>query len=296
VPSSRDYRCAGQTVWMPHSRDELVKLRADHPDAVLIAGGTDLGLKASKDREQFPKVILTGAVQDMCSVAVKDRALEIGGAATYTMALPLIEQHFPSFAALIRRIGSRQIRNLGTFAGNMQTASPIGDTPPCLMALGAELTLASPAGERTLPVEQFITGYRKTALKPDEVIASIRIPLLSDGTQFTAYKLSKRFDQDISTVVAAFTLKAQSGEVASLRAVYGGMAATTKRATSVERALTGKPWAAASLAKIDEAVAQDFQPLTDFRGTAAYRLRAAAGLIRRLHIETTTDAIKLEAL
>ncbi len=164
---------------MPRSLDELVKLRAEHPDAVVIAGGTDLGLKASKDREQFPKVILTGAVEDMCSVAVKDGALEIGGAATYTMALPLIEQHFPSFAALIRRIGSRQIRNLGTFAGNMQTASPIGDTPPCLMALGAEVTLASRAGKRTLPVEQFITGYRKTALKPDEVIASIRIPLLS---------------------------------------------------------------------------------------------------------------------
>jgi xanthine dehydrogenase small subunit len=296
VPSSGDYRCAGQIAWMPRTLDELVALRAEHSDALLIAGGTDLGLNASKDREQFPKVILTGAAEDMRSVAVKGGALEIGGAATYTMALPLIEQHFPSFAALIRRIGSRQIRNLGTFAGNMQTASPIGDTPPCLMALGGEVTLASRAGKRTLPVEQFITGYRKTALKPDEVIASIRIPLLSDGTQFTAYKLSKRFDQDISTLVAAFTLKAEGGKVASLRAVYGGMAATTKRATRVEQALTGKPWTAASLAAIDDAIAKDFQPLTDFRGTAAYRLRAAAGLIRRLQIETTTDAIKLEAL
>ena len=296
VPSSRDYRCAEQAVWMPHSRDELVKLRADHPDAVLIAGGTDLGLRASKDREQFPKVILTGSVQDMLGVAVRDGALEIGGAATYTMALPLIEQHFPSFAALIRRIGSRQIRNLGTLAGNMHTASPIGDTPPCLIALGAEITLASLTGMRTLPVEQFITGYRKTALRPDEVITSIRIPFLSSGTQFTAYKLSKRFDQDISTVVAAFALKVEGDKVASLRAVYGGMAATTKRATSVEQALIGEPWSAASLAKIDDAVAKDFQPLTDFRGTAAYRLRAAAGLIRRLQVETTGDAVRLEAL
>jgi xanthine dehydrogenase small subunit len=281
---------------MPRTLDELVALRAERPDAVLIAGGTDLGLKASKDREQFPKVILTGAVQDMCGVAVKDGALEIGGAATYTMALPLIEQHFPSFAALIRRIGSRQIRNLGTFAGNLQTASPIGDTPPCLVALGAEVKLVSRAGKRALPVEQFITGYRRTALRPDEIIASIRIPLPSDGTQFTAYKLSKRFDQDISTVVAAFALKTEGGKLASLRAVYGGMAATTKRATNVEQALTGRPWTAASLAKIDEAIAKDFQPLTDFRGTAAYRLRAAGGLIRRLHVETTTDAVKLEDL
>jgi xanthine dehydrogenase small subunit len=232
----------------------------------------------------------------MRGVTVKDGALEIGGAATYTMALPLIERHFPSFAALIRRIGSRQIRNLGTFAGNLQTASPIGDTPPCLIALAAEVTLASRAGNRSLPVEQFITGYRKTALKADEVIASIRIPLLSDGTQFTAYKLSKRFDQDISTVVAAFALKIKGDKVASLRAVYGGMAATTKHASNVEQALLGKPWTAASLAKIDHAIVKDFQPLTDFRGTAAYRLRAAAGLIRRLQIETTTDAVRLEAL
>ena len=296
VPNSGGYNCAGQSVWMPRTLDQLVNLRAEHPDAIVIAGATDLGLKASKDREQFPKVILTGAVQDMRGVAVKDGALEIGGAATYTAALPLIEQHFPSFAALIRRIGSRQIRNLGTFAGNMQTASPIGDTPPCLIALGAEVTLASPAGKRTLPVEQFITGYRKTALRPDEVIASIRIPLLSGSTQFAAYKLSKRFDQDISTVVAAFALKVEGGKVASLRAVYGGMAATTKRAANVEQALIGKPWTAASLDRIDDAIAKDFQPLTDFRGTAAYRLRAAAGLVRRLQIETTTDAVRLEAL
>jgi xanthine dehydrogenase small subunit len=229
-------------------------------------------------------------------VAVKDGALTIGGAATYTMALPLLEQHFPSFAALIRRIGSRQIRNLGTFAGNLQTASPIGDTLPCLMALGAEVTLASRAGIRTLPAEQFITGYRKTALKPDEVIASIRIPLLPAATHFAAYKLSKRFDQDISTVVAAFALKVEGGQVASLRAVYGGMAATTKRATNVEQTLIGKPWTAALLSGIDDVITKDFQPLTDFRGTAAYRLRAAANLLRRLHSETTGEAVRLEAL
>jgi xanthine dehydrogenase small subunit len=164
------------------------------------------------------------------------------------------------------------------------------------MALGAEVTLASRAGKRTLPIEQFVTGYRKTALKPDEVIASIRIPLLSDGTQFAAYKLSKRFDQDISTLVAAFALKVEGGKVASLRAVYGGMAATTRRAINVEQALVGKPWTPAALAEIDDAIAKDFQPLTDFRGTAAYRLRAAVGLIRRLQVETTSDAVRLEAL
>jgi xanthine dehydrogenase small subunit len=296
VPANAGYRADGQAVWMPHNLDELVTLRASHPDALIVAGGTDLGLRASKDREQFPRMILTGAVEDMRDVAVKDGALTIGGAATYTMALPLIERHFPSFAALIRRIGSRQIRNLGTFAGNLQTASPIGDTLPCLMALGAEVTLASRGSQRTLPAEQFITGYRKTALKPDEVIASVRIPLLPADTHFAAYKLSKRFDQDISTVVAAFLLKVEQGKVAALHAFYGGMAATTKRATSVEAALVGQPWTAASLANIDETMARDFQPLTDFRGSAAYRLRAAAGLIRRLQVETTGETIRLEAL
>jgi xanthine dehydrogenase small subunit len=220
-------------------------------------------------------------------IAASPNALTLGAAITYSQALPQLENYFPAFGALVRRIGSRQIRNLGTFAGNLATASPIGDTLPCLIVLGAQVTLHSTKGARALAVEDFILGYRKTALAADEVISAIRIPALPAGETFAAYKLSKRFDQDISTVIAAFRLRRDGAKVAQLRAVYGGMAATAARAKCVEDALAGKAWTAETMAALDALIARDFSPMTDQRGTASYRLRAAANLLRRFQIEST---------
>jgi xanthine dehydrogenase small subunit len=294
----RDYRTGAQTFLMPRSLDALYEAMAQSPDAILLAGGTDLGLRVSKDREALPAVISLAAVAELRRLTAGDDAIEIGGAVTYTEMLPHVETHFPSFGALVRRIGSRQIRNLGTIAGNLATASPIGDTLPCLIALDATVTLASRAGERTLPVGEFITGYRKTALAAGEIIASIRIPLLAAGQKFSVYKLSKRFDQDISTVIAAFRLERQlDGKVRALRAAYGGMAARAMRATSLEAAVSGRPWAPAWLADVDSLLARDFTPMSDHRGGAAYRLRAAAGLLRRFQLETSLAApMRVEAL
>ena len=297
LPAIADYRHGAQAFLMPRSLDALFTAMAQFPDAILLAGGTDLGLRVSKDREAMPAVIATGAVAELRRIKTDGGAVELGGAVTYTEALPLLDQYFPSFGALVRRIGSRQIRNLGTIAGNLATASPIGDTIPCLIALDATVRLASRAGERTLPVESFITGYRKTALAPGEVIAAIGIPLPAAGREFAAYKLSKRFDQDISTVIAAFRLERQGGKVVKLRAAYGGMAARAARATSVEAAVSGRPWAPAWLADIDALLARDFTPIGDHRGGAAYRLRAAAGLLRRFQLETSLAApMRVEAL
>jgi xanthine dehydrogenase small subunit len=289
--------CHGSQVFLaPRSFAELFAATEKYPDALLLAGGTDLGLRASKDREAFPVVISTMGVAELQRIAVDVDALEIGAAATYSAALPYLDRQFPAFAALVRRIGSRQIRNLGTFAGNLATASPIGDTLPCLMALGASVTLVSRAGRRTLSVENFITGYRKTALEPGEVIGSVRIPLLS-GRQFHAYKISKRFDQDISTVVAAFSLSLDNGVVRDLRAAFGGMAPRPMRAAQLEKTLTGRAWTQESLADVDALISRDFNPISDHRGGAAYRLRAAAGLVRRLQLETTSSApLQVEAL
>ncbi len=164
LPACSDYRANGQVFLRPRSLVELFAALAQWPDALLLAGGTDLGLRASKDREAFPAVIALDAVRELQTVATLPGALELGGAVTYTQALPHIDRHFPSFGALVRRIGSRQIRNLGTIAGNLATASPIGDTIPCLIALDATVKLLSRAGERVMPVEFFITGYRATAL------------------------------------------------------------------------------------------------------------------------------------
>jgi xanthine dehydrogenase small subunit len=233
----------------------------------------------------------------MQEIASDAHALTIGGAATYTQALPHLDVHFPEFGALVRRIGSRQIRNLGTLAGNLANASPIGDTIPCLMALDASVTLASRSGTRTVPVDEFITGYRKTVLAPGEVIAAIRIPLMSTGQQFFAYKLSKRFDQDISTVIAAFRLALDGLTVREIRTSYGGMAARTMPAARLEAALTGRNWRDVTQAEIDAALARDFTPMGDHRGSAAYRQRAAANLVRRLQLETTTRVLtRVEAL
>jgi xanthine dehydrogenase small subunit len=297
APAETDYRHGTQLFQAPRSLDALFTAMAQVPDAILLAGGTDLGLRVSKDREPLPAVISTAAVAELQPITCGADALEIGGAATYTDALPHLDRHFPAFGELVRRIGSRQIRNLGTIAGNLATASPIGDTIPCLLALDATVRLVSRAGERELPVESFITGYRKTALATGEVIASIRIPLLAGGCDFAVYKLSKRFDQDISTVIAAFRLERQGDKVRELRAAYGGMAARAARAGKVEAAVKGRPWSPAWLADIDGLLARDFTPIGDHRGGAAYRLRAAAGLLRRFQLETTsTAAVRVEAL
>ncbi len=286
--SEASYSNGSQAFHSPASLDALAALRGQHPEAILLGGGTDLGLRVSKEREAFPAVIWTGGVADLKTISETGAALEIGAAVTYSRALPQIEKHFPAFAVLIRRIGSRQIRNLGTFAGNLATASPIGDTIPCLFALNAEVVLRSQAGSRALPVEDFIAGYRKTAMRPDEFIERIRIPLPGGRRTFKVYKLSKRFDQDISTVVAAFGIAIENNIVREMRAVFGGMAAQAARARHVEAALAGKPWTQETLVDIDRILAQDFAPMTDHRGSAGYRLRAAANLLRRLQLETSS--------
>jgi len=284
-----DYRNGAQIFHAPRTLAALAELRAYDPDAVLLGGGTDLGLRVSKDRETFPATIWTGSVPELKRIVECDDAVILGGAVTYSEALPVLERHIPAFAALVRRIGSRQIRNLGTFAGNLATASPIGDSIVCMIALDADVELRARDGARSLPVEDFIVGYRKTAMRPGEFIASLRIPLPAPGRVFRAYKLSRRFDQDISTVVVAFDLALDNGVVRDLRAVFGGMVAQAMRARACETALIGRPWRADALADIEAILARDFTPMSDHRGSAGYRLRAAANLLRRFHAETTAQ-------
>ncbi|MCK6449346.1 MAG: xanthine dehydrogenase small subunit [Alphaproteobacteria bacterium] len=286
VPPGIGYTRHGRSFYAPRSIDDLHQLLRQNPEAPLLGGGTDLGLLASKERRGPPVVISTQSVPELKRILRGPDVQTFGGAVTYAEALPCLDSDFPSFAALVRRIGSRQIRNLGTLAGNIATASPIGDTLPCLIALGASVVLRSAEGTRRLEVESFITGYRKTDLRPGEFIDAIEIPRLGNGQRFVAYKLSKRFDQDISAVIAAFRLELDRGRLAEFRAAFGGMAATPRRASALEAALTGRMWRRESLVDVDALVARDFQPIDDVRATAAYRLRAAANLVRRLQLET----------
>ena len=280
------YERDGERFHAPRSLERLLVLKSQYPDAPLLGGGTDLGILASKERRHFTDIIWTGGVAELKRVERDEKAITIGAAVTYTDALPLISEFYPAFAALIRRIGSRQIRNLGTIGGNVCNASPIGDTPPCLMALNASFLARSSRGVREIPADAFFVAYRETALADDEVLQAVRLPLPADQQIFRAYKISKRFDQDISAVIGAYALTIKDGTVARARVAYGGMAATPARAPGCEAALQGAAWSLETVLAAGAALDGDFTPLTDFRASAGYRRRGAANLLRRLYEET----------
>jgi xanthine dehydrogenase small subunit len=189
---------------------------------------------------------------------------------------------------LVDRIGGEQVRNMGTIGGNVANGSPIGDTPPPLIALGAELTLRKGNARRTIPLETFFVAYGKQDRQPGEFVESVHVPVPAKGTKFAVYKVTKRRDEDITATLGAFYLTlAKDGTVTDIRIAYGGMAATPKRATAVEKALTGKAWNEATVEAAMAEYAKDFTPLTDMRATAEYRALAAKNLLLRFYIETT---------
>ncbi|MFG1200845.1 xanthine dehydrogenase small subunit [Xanthobacter aminoxidans] len=293
VPGTR-IAAEGELHLVPQTLSELVALRTAYPAATLIAGATDLGLIPAKQRQGFRLAISTRRVAELKRIGWEGDVLVLGAAVTYAEGLETVEAAFPAFGALIRRIGSRQIRTMGTFGGNLGTASPVGDTLPVLLALDAEVELAGPSGMRRMTVADFLTGYRKTALAPDEVIAALRLPRLAGGEQLFTWKLSRRFDQDISTLLGAFRLRVADGRLANLAAAFGGMAERVKRAPALEALLTGAPWRDIPPEGIESALAADFAPLSDHRASAAYRQAAAANLVRRLHLATTRPGVPLE--
>ena len=277
----------------PRSLDELLRVRADRPQALLMAGATDLGLLASRSRKPPREIIHLAHVPELTAIAEDKECLTIGAAATYAAAMPVLIGNFPALRTYLARLGSRQIRTMGTIGGNIGTASPIGDMPPVLLAFEASLRLVSVRGARDLPLDKFFLDYRKTALAPDEVIQSISMPRLWPGEVFFCDKVSKRRDQDISTVAGAYRLRIKAGRIEGVRMGFGGMAAIPKRPAHTEAALLKDGFAAAAAA-----LAQDFQPLSDWRGTSAYRLTVAANLLRRLEARLAhPDApVEVEAL
>lgn len=283
------FEAPGQVFHLPASLDELLALRAAHPEAWLLAGGTDLGLRVSDHREVPPAVVCLLNVPELHVLEAGPEALTIGAAVPYGRLLDVArtEPGFAPFGALLARLGSRQIRGLGTLGGNLGTASPIGDALPPLVALGATVRAASLRGARDLPVEEFLTGYRRNALAPDEVIVSVVLPRPPAAALFACEKISKRHDQDIATVGAAMLVEVADGVVAQARLAFGGVGPTVLRASGAEAALRGRPFDAAAAAAAAEALAQDIAPLSDWRGSAAYRLAVAQGLLRRLHLRAT---------
>lgn len=271
----------------PTTLENLAELMQRYPDACLLAGGTDVGLWVTKQQRELETVIYVGNVQALTRLQVHDSFIEVGAAVTLSDAYDLLAAYYPDMAVLFRRFASPPIRNVATLGGNIANGSPIGDSMPALMALGVTLRLRHGAHTRELPCEAFYLGYRQTALLPGEFIECIHIPLLPSGCHFHTYKVSKRFDQDISAVCGAFCLELMGGLVRSMRMCYGGMAATPQRAVHCEQALVGQPWTEAVLAAAAEALEQDYTPITDMRASSDYRRLVAKHLLRRFYLETS---------
>ena len=282
----------GKQYFAPRTLAELARLLRLHPSALLLAGGTDIGLWVTKQHRDLPLLIHLGDVAEMRLIAETAQDLTIGAAASYADILPHVERHWPSFGELLRRLGSTQIRNSGTMGGNIANGSPIGDSMPALIALGARIDLCRDGGQRSLALEDFFIAYRQTALQPGEFVARIHIPLES-GWRFATYKLSKRLDQDISAVALGVAVRLDGDRVVDVRIALGGMAATPKRAIQTEAFLCGKTWTGATVAAAAGVLRQEFLPLSDMRASGEYRALAAGNLLQRFYLEGVGEPVRL---
>ena len=270
---------------LPADADDLAAVLSETPGATVVAGSTDVGLWVTKELRRIGPAVFVGHLDELRTVEIGPEEIRIGAGVTYTGFERVIEEALPWLGAYWNRIAGWQVRNMGTLGGNIANGSPIGDTPPVLIALGAEIVLRRGAGRRTLPLEDFFIDYGRQDRAPGEFIEEIRIPRPGPDRRVAAYKLSKRRDEDISSVAAGISVTLRDGVITAARIAFGGMAATPRRARAAEAALAGQPWGAAAFGAAAEALARDFTPLTDWRASAEYRMLAAGNLLRRFHLE-----------
>ncbi|MEM5502307.1 xanthine dehydrogenase small subunit [Ahrensia kielensis] len=295
--SNEEISFDGSIAKRPTSLAELLEARRELPNATLLAGGTDLGVARAAYEKDWSSIIVTNNVKELRSTKEDAAGWTFGAAVTWQEILENVGQALPSFGTLIRRFGSTQIRSMGTMGGNIGTASPIGDGPPALIALGAQITFAAVDGtQTTMPLEDFFLDYRKTELPQNGVIVSIHIPKPKSDEHFRVYKVSKRYDQDISTVCGAFWVKMSGDTVEDVRLAFGGMAAIPKRAKHAEDALRGKAMTADNVEKAGKLLGEDLTPLSDWRGSANYREKVASGLIKRFMHDLNGEAVEVMAL
>jgi xanthine dehydrogenase small subunit len=276
---------------VPRTADELAAFCLERPQARIVAGATDVGLWVTKRHQMLDDLIFVGDVPDLRTIAEDEGGVTFGAAVRYADALPALDRLHPALGALVRRIGGVQVRNTGTIGGNIANGSPIGDGPPALIALGATVTLRRGEGRRTVPLEDYFIAYGEQDRAPGEFVESVRVPRAAPDTLFRVIKLSKRFDSDISAVLGAFAVRIEAGIVTGARIAFGGMAAIPARAPRCEAALIGLTWSEATVEAAAVALEQEFRPLTDLRGTAAYRLRAAGNVLRRIWHEHAGDVV-----
>ncbi len=272
----------GRQWFVPRSSDELVDVLAAHPDARIVAGATDVGLWVTKGLRDLDCLVFIGDVADLKAIAETPEGVRLGAGVRYAEAHGALARLHADLGELVRRIGGLQVRSSATVCGNIANGSPIGDGPPALIALGAQLTLRSASGRRTMALEDYFLEYGKQDRLPGEFVESVFVPRPQARAVVHVSKLSRRFDSDISAVLGAFVLAVEAGVITAARVAFGGMAATPRRAAGCEAALVGQPFSEATMAAAAEALRADFSPLSDVRGTAAYRIEAACALLWRL--------------
>ena len=289
-----------EAFFRPSSLAEVFNLFQTHPDAVLIAGGTDLGLELSHHSGHFPCLISLEDVAELKIIKAGSSFLEVGAGLPLSHIETKLRGLFPALDTMLYWFAARQVRNRATLGGNLGTASPIGDLPPVLLALSAEVRLRNAGSERLVPLAKFFTGYRQTVLQKGEVIVSVLIPqTLPEGAVrrlSNTYKVGKRGTDDISIVAAAFAIDLNADDhVVQARLAYGGVAATPARASAVEASLVGKPWSEKTVREAKAALQTTFKPLDDLRASAAYRNRLVGNLFEKFYFETQTETTKVPA-
>ncbi|PIE07515.1 MAG: xanthine dehydrogenase small subunit [Rhodobacterales bacterium] len=279
---------------LPDTAEALAAYLTRFPNARIVAGGTDIAPRVNTRMEDLGRMVFIDRIEEMRRIETARYMLRIGAAATIEdLRLAMAPLH-PDFADMLARFGSPQVRAAATVGGNIANGSPIGDTPPPLIALGAVLLLRRGDATRELPLEDFFLDYGRQDLHPGEFIEAITVPREpGEADRLRVYKLSKRMDQDISTVLGAFNIEVNAGRVTTARIVYGGMAATPKRARAMETALTGKAWTRETVELAKARASQDFAPLSDHRGSRAYRLAAAANMLLRYWLEDQGARVRL---
>jgi xanthine dehydrogenase small subunit len=283
------YAAAGARFFAPTTLAEFAALREQMPAAQLLAGSTDVGLWVNKQFRPLGDILFIGEVEELRRIDEADGEMHIGAGASLEAAWAALAGRWPTLTDVWLRFASPPIRNAGTMGGNVANGSPIGDSPPVLMALDAQIELRKGARVRRLPLHEFYLDYMKNQLQPGEFVQGLVVPTAATARQVRAYKISKRFDCDISALCAGLSIELGGGVVKAVRLAYGGMAATVKRAALAEAALVGQPWSQASVDAAKIALAQDFKPLSDMRASAAYRLQVAQNLLQRFWLETRTE-------
>jgi len=273
---------------VPATLEAFADLYAEEPTATIVAGATDVGLWVTKQMRELNPMIFINHLTELQDIETTKDGFTIGAGVSYAQALSALSDEIPALGRLIARIGGQQVRNMGTIGGNIANGSPIGDTPPALIALGATLTLRTAGGRRAMPLQDYFLEYGKQDRQAGEFVESIFVPRPHDDSHFAVYKITKRRDEDISALCAAFHLVLDIDDtVLAIRLAFGGMAGIPKRATATEAAVIEKPWTAETIAAARDALDEDFQPLTDWRATAAYRQLTAKNLLTRFLLETT---------